>query len=127
MYVSIHPALLIKSLTIKTFLLLSLKPDSFINLSYRASSVYLGNNFFIFHSKNSLSLIPSGLVLFANLSIIETIFSEVVSHLDKNKSHSSNIKGSNHHFLYHITGIHQDKAFKADNQKVSKNSDGIKQ
>jgi hypothetical protein len=81
----------------------------------------------IFHSNSSLSLALSGFVFLANFSAIETILSEVVLHLAKNKLHSWKIKGSNHHFLYHITGTHQDNAFNADNQKVSKNSDGIKQ
>jgi hypothetical protein len=127
-YVSIHHALLIKSLIINIFFLSSsLLSANFKNLSYHASSVYSGNNFLIFHSNSSLSLILSGFVFFASFSIIETILSEVVFHLAKNKLHSWNMKGSSHHFLYPITGTHRDSAFNADNQKVSKNSDGIKQ
>jgi hypothetical protein len=58
------------------------------NLSYRASSVYSGNNFLIFHSKSSLSLILSGFVFLASFSTIETILSAVVFHLAKNRLHS---------------------------------------
>jgi hypothetical protein len=99
----------------------------FKNLSYRASSVYSGNNFLIFNSNSSLSLILSGFVFFASFSTIETILSVVVFHLARNRLHSWNMKGSSHHFLYQITGTHRERAFNADNQKVSKNSDGIKQ
>jgi hypothetical protein len=117
-----------KSLIINIFFLSSsLLLANFKNLSYRASSVYSGNNFFIFHSNSSLSFILSGFVFFASFSTIEIILSDVVFHLAKNKLHSWNMKGSNHHFLYQITGTHRDNAFKADNPKVSKNSDGIKQ
>jgi hypothetical protein len=106
---------------------LSLILAIFRNLSYRASSIYSGNNFLIFHSKFSLSLILSGFVFLASFSTIETILSAVVSHLAKNRLHSWNMKGSNHHFLYPITGTHRERAFNADNPKVSKNSDGIRQ
>jgi hypothetical protein len=119
---------LIKSLIINIFFLSSsLILANFKNLLYQASSVNSGNSSLIFHSNNSLSLILSGFVFLASFSTIETILSAVVFHLAKNKLHSWNIKGSSHHFLYHITGTHHDKAFNADNQKVSKNSDGIKQ
>jgi hypothetical protein len=101
--------------------------DNFKNLSYQPSSVYSGNKFLIFHSNISLSFILSGFVFFDSFSTIETILSAVVSHLAKNKLHSWNIKGSSHHFLYQITGTHRDNAFNADNPKVSKNSDGIRQ
>jgi hypothetical protein len=88
-YVSIHHALLIKSLIISIFFLSSsLLLANFKNLSYRASSVYSGNNFLIFHSNSSLSLILSGFVFFASFSTIETILSAVVFHLAKNKLHS---------------------------------------
>jgi hypothetical protein len=128
MYVSIPHVLFMKSLTINIFFLFSsLMSANFKNLSYRASSVYSGNNFLIFHSNSSLSLIISGLVFLASFSTIETILSAVVFHLAKNRLHFWKMKGSNHHFLYHITGTHRERAFKADNPKVSKNSDGIKQ
>jgi hypothetical protein len=100
---------------------------NFKNLSYQASSVYSGNNFSIFHSNSFLSFILSGFVFLANFSTIETILSAVVFHLTRNRLHSWNINGSSHHFLYPITGTHRDSAFNADNPKVSKNSDGIKQ
>jgi len=88
-YVSIHHALLMKSLIISIFFLSSsLLLAKFKNLSYQASSVYSGNNFLIFHSNSSLSLILSGFVFFASFSIIETILSAVVFHLAKNKLHS---------------------------------------
>jgi hypothetical protein len=119
---------LIKSLTINIFLLSSsLLLANFKNLSYHASSLYSGNSFLIFASNSSLSLILSGFVFLANFSTIDTILSAVLFHLAKNKLHSWNMKGSSHHFLYPITGTHRDNAFNADNPKVSKNSDGIKQ
>jgi hypothetical protein len=122
-------ALLMKSLTIRIFFhqSFSLKLANDKNLLYQASSVYSGNNFLIFHSNSSLSLILSGFVFLASFSTIETILWAVVFHLARNKLHSWNMKGSNHHFLYPITGTHRESAFNADNQKVSKNSDGIKQ
>jgi hypothetical protein len=129
MYVSIPHALLMKSLIIRIFFHQSsfLKLANDKNLSYRASSVYSGNNFLIFRSNSSLSLILSGFVFLASFSTIETILSAVVFHLAKNKLHSWKMKGSNHHFLYQITGTHRESAFNADNPKVSRNSDGIKQ